>query len=177
MVKEYTTDTRSDTMNDSPIQPTRAKPRNILLGVVPTVDTFDAATLPGDLEKATNGNFSDPSGTGTKVVTGNSNIGCYYFDLGTPQFIDVGMLITMWMSAGSGTMNAYVERSSDGTYGTPNSSTVVLASSNATAEANGTRHSTKSGIYTRYFRIRVAYTGSSATCNVKLDEAFGHHLG
>ena len=80
------------------IHPGRAF-RNIARGIVPTVSGFDVD--PSDLAKATNGDPTDPTGTGSTTRVGAGETGAVFLDLGSDKYVLVGGSIQLDSTTGT----------------------------------------------------------------------------
>jgi len=144
-------------------------PINRLRGVIPTADTFD--TNPSNLERCTDGDWNNPTGTGTKTTVAAGNIGRLFFDLGRVYNFHLRLKVGMWRDAGS--LHLYIYHSEDGvTYRA--ASERPIATSAAAAEQIRFCHI--EFVRTRYLRLDF-YGTVAMTGNVKIYEVEALDLG
>lgn len=145
----------------------RASPRNILAGIIPTVDTF--SVNPTSLEQITNGDMDTPTGYGTKTVGGAGYIGMFYFDQGVRRNILVAVKAGVYSSANS--MQIFIDPSADGvTYRSTGSNVLSVA-----ATSENVKDSSPQLITDRYFRLRCYCTGA-ADGAIRLYQVLGHEI-
>lgn len=148
----------------------RARPRNVLKGLIPTVGIAGNAASVANLSNATDENVSTFVDEATKTTSSSgSDVTTYTFDLGSNKIIDIGCLIQL--KSTSGTLNVYIDQSSDGnTWLNGTMQGAVVSSTNYL-----TRHSLVFRTFYRYVRIRITISGISAeqTAYSKLGEVVG----
>jgi hypothetical protein len=151
----------------------RAKPRNVMRGLTPTVGIADNAASVANLANATDENASTFVDEATRETsTSGSDVTTYTFDLGennANKVVDIGFLIQMKSS--TGTMTAYVDQSANGS-SWMNGTTQAAIITSATYQ---TKSSAVQRVFNRYVRIRLVLSGitGSQTCASKLGEVVG----
>lgn len=160
-------------MQTGQVTKARSKPRNILRGITPTASTFD--NNPTNLSNSTNGDYSDGTGTGNKVLGGAGVIGEIIFDLGTTKTVLLGGKIAMWSTANS--TYAYAAASEDRT--NYKSSSAQLGSNTATYESIGaaTMDLTSTILTGSKIKLYFRLVGGAGTGNIKLYEITAYEVG
>lgn len=148
------------------------RPDNILRGILPVADAdgLTWGTAPTDLDKSTNGNIDDPTGTGSKTLGSSGSVGTLTFDLGTVQSILINFRVGLWSDTGA--MSIYIDEY-DGT--TWRNASNVCASVTSTTEAKKSPENAAI-INASKFRLRFNL-GAAGTGNVKIYEVMGYKIG
>lgn len=157
--------------NSPVIAVSRVKPRNILKGIVPVASTFD--TAPTNLANCTDGNITNPAGTGTKAMSAAGTIGALTFDLGSVKTVLIGFRVGVWgavaaktaMYIGYGDMAATQGGQCALNNSTSASSEVILSAESAAV------------ITARYISFTFISGSTATTYNVKPYEFMAYELG
>jgi hypothetical protein len=134
-------------------------PLNPIRQLIVTQDTF--TTIPTNLSNGTDGNLSNPTGTGSKTTSGSGTVGQFVLDLGNSKNVMVLGKIGLWSSTAN--MYCYVESSADGTtWNNPGQSYQVSGQSTSEVIKFVNRY-----VSDRYLRLRIT-VDAATTGNVKL---------
>lgn len=156
-------------MQQGIVTKSRTKPRNVLRGVVPTQDTF--TTIPTNLERCTDGDYTTATGAGSKVMDGSGTFGNLIFDMGSIKTVLVGARVGMW--ADKGTTTLYISGSDD--------NITYRVISNSSQSHTATSESIRDGSFPTIFNcryIRLTFSTSTAsTPQMKIYQVTAHELG
>lgn len=157
---------------NSPVVTTsRAKSRNVLKGIVPTYEAF-GVTAPTNLKNATDGDETNPCGTGVGTASSNT-IGFFKFDRGAGNTYPILVDMNAGVWSNSGGIWAVCAGSPDGNNYFPGGFR-MMANVVATSEIKGDISPVI--IHTRYFRILFGTSDSSVTGNITLYEVAGYQF-
>jgi hypothetical protein len=144
-------------------------PKNLLRGIEPTFEYFET-TPPTDLDKATDGDLTTHTGTGSKTTTGPATLGTFIFDLGSVKTVLAGCYVGLWSD--SGLISYYIDSSINGTEWINGTNFGY----NGTLTSESIRDGTPSMCVGRYIRFRFKIS-AAGTGNVRLYNAMAYELG
>lgn len=159
-------------MQQGIITKARAKPRNVLRGVVPTATTF--STPPTDLANCTDGDNTTKTGIGEKETTGGSVYGYLTFDLGSSKLVQISGLYSTYSSTGN--TFCYLNYGEQSNFSDARAA-LLSSKTAATTESAGLGEQTYSPIIkARYIRLEFK-TSTAATGYAVIYSLRGHELG
>lgn len=156
-------------MQQGIVTKSRSKPRNVLLGITPTQDTF--TTPPSNLSNITDGNPDTTTGTGTKTLSGGAVVGQLFLDVGSTKKIILTMKADIWSSANH--VTGWVDFSTDGN--TYKSNGLPIIDSNYNTQENSIKTSLAQYVQSRYIRIRF-YAHGACDASVKIYDISGYEV-
>lgn len=147
------------------------KPRNILKGVLGVASVFD--TNPSNLANATDGNTANPTGEGSKVVSGAGDVGYVVFDM--KKVTRVLPFLRTGTKTTASTISVYLD-ACDANPETPSNWRLGVTNYATGSTVEMIKDLVMSPVEGRYLRVRFS-VAASATGTGKIYEMAAYELG